>query len=168
MSNIYLVGFMGTGKTETARLLAKRLRRVFVDMDELIEERQGMPIADIFKAKGEFFFRSLEKALVKELAARDGLVVSCGGGTFADDENIAELKRSGTVICLASLPQQILRRTRGYSHRPLLNVEDPEALIRGLLAKRAPFYAQAHYQVDTDQLTIKETVDVVLKLIKND
>ncbi|MFH1691416.1 MAG: shikimate kinase [Candidatus Omnitrophota bacterium] len=159
---------MGTGKTETARALATRLGRVFVDMDELIEERQGMSISDIFKVKGEPYFRSLEKALVKELAARDGLVVSCGGGTFADGGNITELKRSGTVICLTSSPQQILQRTKGYHHRPLLNVTDPEALICGLLEKRAPFYVQAHHQINTDQLTIEETVNIVLTLVKND
>ncbi len=159
---------MGTGKTETAKILARRLKRVFLDMDEVIERRQGMPIAEIFKIKGEPFFRSLEKDLVQELIGRDGLVVSCGGGAFVSDENIEGLKKSGLVVCLSSSPEQILKRTRGYQHRPLLNVPDPRASISDLLAKRAPFYAQAHYQLDTDYLTVEETAHAIIELMKND
>lgn len=159
---------MGTGKTETAKILARRLKRVFLDMDEVIVERQGMPIADIFKVKGEPYFRSLEKNLAKELSGKDGLVVACGGGTFVDEENIACLKASGTVLCLTSSLEQILKRTGKFKHRPLLNVDDPKTSMVNLFAKRAPFYAQAHYQVDTDRLTIEETVDAVIKLMKND
>lgn len=168
MSNIYLVGFMGTGKTETAKILARRLKCVFLDMDEVIEKRQEMSIAEIFKTKGEPFFRAQEKALVQELTGRDGLVVSCGGGTFACEENITAFKKSGLVFCLTSSPEQILKRTQGYRHRPLLNVDDPRALICDLLAKRAPFYAQAHYQVNTDCLTVQEAAEKIITLIKND
>ena len=157
---------MGTGKTETARLLARQLKRGFVDMDELIVKREKMPIAQIFNAKGEPYFRSLEKDIIKDLSRKDNLVVACGGGSFADPENIATLKKSGTVICLTSSAEMILKRTGGSAVRPLLNVDDPKKRVEELLSKRQPFYAQAHYAIDCDKLTVAETAQEVLKLLK--
>ncbi len=95
--NIYIVGFMGTGKTSAGRLVASRLGLEFVDMDTLIAEREKRPIPDIFRDPGEPYFRALEKKLVGELVRKEGVVVSCGGGTFVDPENIALLKKTGTV-----------------------------------------------------------------------
>lgn len=166
MKNIYLVGFMGTGKTETARLLAKRLKRAFADMDELIVSREKMSIAEIFKSKGEPYFRELEKELVGELAKKDGIIVACGGGAFVGEENIKTLKESGTVICLTSSPEMILKRTSRAGHRPLLNVEDPKAAVVELLKKRQSSYLQAHHTIDADQLTVGETVEKILKILK--
>jgi shikimate kinase len=163
MSNIYLVGFMGTGKTEVARLLAGKLRRPYLDMDEMIQNRQKMPIAEIFKSKGEAYFRQLEKEIVRELSAKDQLVVACGGGAFVDKDNIEKLKKSGTVICLTSTPETILKRTSRYKSRPLINVQDPKGRIEKLLKKRASSYAQAHHVIDADQLTVEETAQEILK-----
>lgn len=166
MSNIYLVGFMGTGKTEVARLLAKQLKRSFVDMDELIVAREKRTIPEIFETKGEPYFRKLEKDLVRELAEKDLLVVACGGGAFVDPDNIERLKTSGTVFCLTSTPETILRRTGRFAHRPLLNVADPKAAIEDLLKKRASFYAQAHHTIDGDKITVPETVGEILKILE--
>lgn len=166
MSNIYLVGFMGTGKTETAKVLAKRLKRSFVDMDSLIEEKEKMPIPDIFKSKGEPYFRQVEKGIVEGLSKKDGLIVACGGGAFASQDNIDVFKKSGIVICLTSAPDTILRRTQMFTHRPLLQVVDPKARIEELLKKREPFYAQAHYTIDADKLTVKDTADKILACLK--
>ena len=166
MNNIYLVGFMGTGKTEVARLLAKRLNRTFVDMDELIIARQKMPIRDIFQKKGEPYFRKLEKDLVSELVKKDNLIVACGGGTFVDPENIENLKKSGIVICLTSTPETILKRTSRFRHRPLLNGNDPRGRIEELLKKRMPFYAHAHYTIDGDKITVEETIEEILKIFE--
>jgi len=80
MQNIYLVGFMGTGKTAVGEILAKRLAREFIEMDAAIEEKEGSKIVDIFAKQGEAYFRSLEKALLGELSKREDLVISCGGG----------------------------------------------------------------------------------------
>lgn len=165
MQNIYLVGFMGTGKTATAKLVAKSLNRSFVDMDAIIEEREKMPISEIFKTKGEPYFRHLERGLVLELAAQERLVVACGGGAFANDENIAAMKKSGSVVCLTSSPRTILRRTQGNTARPLLNVENPESRIAELLKKRAPYYGQAHHTVDADNLTVEETAQEALRCL---
>ena len=166
MPNIYLVGFMGTGKTEVAKLLAKHLKCLHVDMDEAIEKRQNMSITEIFKSRGEAYFRRLEKELVAELSAKDGVVVACGGGTFVDPENIVALKKSGTVVCLSSTPGTILKRTSCFKNRPLLNVDNPKAVLEELLEKRMPFYAQAHYMVDADKLTVEETAEEIKKLLK--
>ena len=165
-SNIYLVGFMGTGKTETAKLLAKQLGCTFVDMDSVIEEREKISIPDIFKAKGEPYFRQIERGLLAELAKKQGLVIACGGGAFVDLENIRIMKESGVVVCLTSSPAKILERTRKFTHRPLLNVSDPLAKIKDLLDKRAHSYSQAHFTIDCDKLTVSQTAQEVMKCLK--
>jgi len=164
--NIYIVGFMGTGKTSAGRLVAQRLRFLFVDMDTLIAEREKRSIPDIFRDSGEPYFRALEKKLVKELVRKEGVVVSCGGGTFVDPENIALLKKTGTVVCLTSTPEKILERTKRYVHRPLLQVADPLGRIRELLEARRPLYEKAHHMIDADQLSVEETAEAILDAIR--
>jgi len=166
MKNIYIVGFMGTGKTSTAKELAKRLGREFIDMDDSIQGKEGLAINGIFKEKGEPYFRKLEKDLVRELSCRENLVVSCGGGVIVDEENLSNLKKSGTVICFKSDVDVILRRTKDNSERPLLNVDNPRKQISELLKKREPFYSQSDHTIDTTHLSIAETVDKIIKIIK--
>ncbi|HQP92163.1 MAG TPA: shikimate kinase [Candidatus Omnitrophota bacterium] len=165
MGNIYLVGFMGTGKTATGKVLSKSLKRAFFDMDELIEEREKMTIPDIFEKKGEPYFRALEKEVVKELAKKNDLVIACGGGAFVDPENIENMKASGKVIWLTSSPEMILDRTKKFTHRPLLNVKDPLVRIKDLLAKREPFYSQAHCVIDCDKLSVEQSAEAVLRCL---
>lgn len=164
--NIYIVGFMGTGKTSAGRLVAGRLGLEFADMDTLIAEREKRSIPDIFKDSGETYFRALEKKIVGELTRKDGVVVSCGGGTFVDPENIALLKKTGTVVCLSSSPERILERTKRYVHRPLLKVADPLGRIRELLEARRPSYEQAHHMIDADRLSVEETAEALLDAMK--
>jgi len=166
--NIYIVGFMGTGKTSAGRLVASRLGLEFVDMDTLIAQREKRPIPDIFRDPGEPYFRALEKKLVGELVRKEGVVVSCGGGTFVDPENIALLKKTGTVACLTSSAEVILERTRRYVHRPLLQVADPLGRIRELLEARRPSYEQAHHVIDADRLSVEETAEAILKAVQDD
>ncbi|MFH0771724.1 MAG: shikimate kinase [Candidatus Omnitrophota bacterium] len=166
MKNIILVGFMGTGKTSVGQELAKKLKMRFVDMDDLIEEREGMKISDIFAKKGEAHFRQVEKETAKHISTQSNLVVGAGGGAVIDEENVKNFKSSGIVICLAASVDRILERTNGYSHRPLLNVSDPKEKISKLLAKRAQYYARADYRVDTSDLSIKGAVERILELIK--
>lgn len=163
MKNTYLVGFMGCGKTAVAKGLAHRLNRPFIDMDEEISNRQGCSIKEIFAARGEAYFRSLEAELVRELSLKSGWVVACGGGTFASQENIDLLKKSGLVICLTSKPEVIFKRVKADQDRPLLQVDDPLSAIELLLSKREPFYSQAHHSFDCSALTVDETVDGILR-----
>jgi len=167
IGNIYIVGFMGTGKTSAGRLVARQLGLEFVDMDTLVAEREKRSIPDIFKESGEPYFRRLEKGLVAELTQKKGVVVSCGGGAFVDPENIAVMKKTGVVVCLTSSPEKILERTKRYAHRPLLQVADPLARIRELLEARRPSYEQAHHLIDADRLSVKETAEMILHVVQD-
>jgi len=166
--NIYLVGFMGTGKTSVGKILAKKLKKEFVEMDEEIEKREGKKIVDIFRLFGEPYFRKVEKEVLKEIASCFNLVVSCGGGVVVDEENLKILKETGVVICLKAKPSVIYERTKKTKERPLLNVPEPLKKIKELLAKRAPFYAKADYSVDTSTLAPEEVSEKVIEILKNE
>jgi len=166
--NIYLVGFMGTGKTTVGKILAEKLGREFIEMDEEIEKKEGKKIVDIFRQKGESYFRKIEKEVLKRIASCFSLVVSCGGGVVVDRENLKILKESGIVICLKAKPSIIYERTKKTKERPLLNVPDPLKKIKELLARRAPFYAKADYFVDTTPFTPEEVSEEIIKILKNE
>jgi len=167
MNNIYLVGFMGAGKTSIGRLVAKKLRHEFVEMDTVIEEQETLKIVDIFAEKGETYFRDLEKKLLKELATRNNLVVSCGGGVICDEQNLKLLKNSGIVFSLTVSAETAYERTKKDVSRPILNVSDPLAKIRELLAVRNKYYAQAHYKINTEENSIEELADKIVNIINN-
>jgi shikimate kinase len=159
---------MGTGKTETAKILAQRLKLTYFSMDEEIEKRQGMPIAEIFKAKGEPYFRQLEQELAQELTARSDLVIDAGGGVVLNKENIKNLKQNSIVFCLTATPQKILARTKHYRHRPLLEVRNPLAQIKELLESRALAYKlAADFEIDGTNLTVVQTADKIQELLED-
>ena len=164
MDNIYIVGFMGTGKTAVGKALASRLGMDFVDLDNLIEAKEGLKIVDIFNQKGEPYFRDLETQALKDVSARQA-VAACGGGIVLKEDNISLMQESGLAVCLESSPEVIYQRTRQHKHRPLLNVEDPEVKIKELLEKRAPFYAKIEHHIDTSGLSIAEVVERIVELI---
>ena len=149
--NIVLIGFMGVGKTSLGRLLASKLGRPFVDLDEKIERDTGLTIPEIFSIHGEKYFRELEKNAVREISARRNIVIATGGGTVKDAENLRLLKNSGFVVCLTTEPEEIFRRTERRGERPVLDAAKENRLetIRKLLAERQPFYSQADFQIDT-------------------
>ncbi|MBU0709186.1 MAG: shikimate kinase [Candidatus Omnitrophica bacterium] len=165
MGNIYLVGFMGTGKSAVGRGLAKIKQWRFVDLDELIELREKKPISDIFAKDGEPHFRGLEKRVLKEVAASKNLVIACGGGIVIDKDNIKIMKDNGVVICLNASAEVILERTSGHIHRPLLNVADPKKQIESLLKSRAAYYAQADKSIETSKLSVKEIINKISKFL---
>ncbi len=165
MNNIYLVGFMGTGKTAVGKELARKKKLQFVDLDGLIELREKRTISDIFAKNGEPYFRKVEKRVLKEIGKEKKFVVACGGGIVLDKENIKIMKETGIIICLTASPQVILKRTSSYHHRPLLNVSNPHKQIELLFKLRAPYYAQADKTIDTSKISVKEVVDKILELI---
>ena len=164
MGNIYLVGFMGTGKTSVGKELAGRKRWNFVDLDELIELKERRVISDIFAEEGEPYFRRAEKKALKEVSKEKKFVVGCGGGIVIDPENIKVMKEAGIVICLAATPAVILKRTCGSTHRPLLKVAQPLKQIELLLKLRAPYYARADKCIDTSKLSVKEVAAKIIRL----
>lgn len=149
--NLVLIGFMGTGKTSLGKLLANRLGRGFVDLDQKIEREARMTIPKIFELHGEKYFRELEKKAVREVSERKNLVIATGGGTVKDSENVRLLKSSGVIICLTTEPEEIFRRTERRGERPVLDGGGEERLetIKKLLAEREIFYSQADYTIDT-------------------
>lgn len=166
MGNIYLVGFMGTGKTVAGKELARRLKWQFMDLDDLIELTEKRSIHDIFSQQGEAHFRRLEKRALSQVSRENKFVVACGGGIVIDQENVKIMKETGLVICLSAAPDVILKRTGGYSHRPLLNVPDPEKQIELLLKLRASYYARADKTIDTSRLSLKQVVERIVKLVR--
>lgn len=163
--NIVLLGFMGTGKTSVAKTLAESLKMHFVEMDSVIEEKQGMNINEIFAKKGEPYFRKAESEVVRELCSKDGLVISGGGGVVLNPDNIKELEKNGILICLFAVPEEIYNRVKDEGHRPLLNVEEPLKKIRDLLDYRRPYYNRIPIQIDTTGKTILEVVNKIKKII---
>lgn len=163
-SNIVLVGFMGTGKTTVGKRLAERLNMTFLDMDDVIEERQGKSIPRIFAEEGEPFFRSLERNLVHELSVKTGLVIGAGGGIVLNPDNIRDYSRTGLVICLSATPEIILERVAGETHRPLLAGGNKMKKIVDILESRRKFYNAIPCQVDTTELNIEQVVDRIIAL----
>ena len=162
MKNIYLVGFMGTGKTTVGKILAARLKRQFIEMDEVIEKEEARPITEIFATKGEPYFRKLESNLLKKISTETDLVVSCGGGLICNKENLKLLKQTGTVFNLTASPETIYERTKKYNHRPLLNVENPTEKIGELIKIRNQYYNKAHHTVGTTGINPDEVADKII------
>ena len=150
--NIVLIGFMGSGKSTVGRELHSRLGYELVDMDTVIEQRQGRPITRIFEENGEEYFRDLETGLLRELndANPARRILSTGGGVVGREENRELLRKMGYVVWLQAPVEVIAERTGRNRERPLLHTEDPLAKIEALLEKRKPWYAEtAHLMVDT-------------------
>lgn len=168
MKNIYIVGFMGTGKTVVGRELSKKLNAGFVDLDESIEAKEKATISEIFQAKGEEHFRSLEKEALAVVSGQKGIVVSCGGGIVVDPDNMALMKSTGTCVCLSASAQEIMKRIGVTTHRPLLHGADPLDRIQSLLSNRDSCYRKADILIDTTNLSVDEIVAQVLLKIPPD
>jgi shikimate kinase len=156
--NLYLVGFMGTGKTTVGRALAQRLRMSFIDVDAEVERVAGLTIAEIFDREGEAAFRRRERDMITVGHPATGCIIACGGGVILQDGMVAELRKRGVVICLTATPETILQRTANSRNRPLLNVEDPAARVREMLLRREPLYREAGTQVLTDFRPLPEII----------
>ena len=152
LTNIFLIGSMGAGKSTLGRLLASALKRPFYDSDKVIEERCGASIPWIFDLEGEEGFREREIQAIDDLTQLKGIILSTGGGSVIKPENRQCLKERGVVVFLRTTVEQQLLRTSKDRSRPLLQTEDPRKKLEELKAIRDPLYlATAHIVVDTDQ-----------------
>ncbi len=155
-SNIALVGFMGTGKTDVGRLLAEKLGKDFIEVDELIEQRTGKTIPEIFQQDGEIAFRELEIEATREAAEKKNAVIACGGGVVLNQINVDRLREHGVIVYLTASPEAILQRTSSDTdERPLLVAEDKASKVEKLLNFRRPFYERAaDITVNTSELDV--------------
>jgi shikimate kinase len=146
---ISLVGMPGCGKSTVGRQLARHLGLRFVDADTELESRIGMPIRAYFETHGEPAFRDVEQAVIADLSAQTGLVLATGGGSVLREANRDALRRGGQVIYMRTSPEELFRRLRHDTHRPLLQVADPLRRLRDLYRDRDPLYRQAaHFVVE--------------------
>jgi len=164
--NLYLVGFMGTGKSAVGRAAAQRLGYQFIDSDQAIEESQGRSIKEIFELDGEAAFRAMEKSFAQGGHPSERCVVSCGGGLIAQPGILKLIQSKGPVVCLLATPQTIYDRVKGNRKRPLLNVEDPLGKIEELLKEREPIYRKAGTEVLTDGRSIADVAAHVVRVYR--
>lgn len=163
--NLYLVGFMGTGKTTIGRIVARRIGFKCVDSDYEIERKAGKPVGDIFAKEGEAAFRALERRFVEEGHAPERLVVACGGGLVVQPGVVDLLSRKGVIVCLHASIEEILERTgRHGKTRPLLDVEDPDKRARELYAERESIYRTAGTVILTDSRPLSEIAGHVVRV----
>ena len=149
--NIFLIGFMGAGKSTISDYLKNALAMDVVEMDQCIVERQGMSISDIFETYGEEYFRELETNLLIEMQSQSNVVVSCGGGGPRRERNVVDMKKNGRVVLLTAKPETILERVKDNHDRPLLENNKTVPFIADLMEKRrAKYEAAADIVIETD------------------
>lgn len=164
--NIVLIGFMGTGKSTVSSYLKKNFGMEVVEMDQIISERQGMNISDIFKTYGEEYFRDLETDLLIEMQSRKNVVISCGGGVPMRERNVVEMKKNGKVVLLTAKPETILERVKNDHGRPLLEGNKNVEFIVELMEKRREKYeAAADIMIETDGKTKQEICKELMQRI---
>lgn len=163
--NVSLIGMPGGGKSTVGRQLAKRLGRLFVDSDAVIEQRLGESIRGFFEREGEAAFRQVEQEVLAELTGADvaGLVLATGGGVVLREANRLCLRERSTVLYLRSSPDELFRRLRHDTQRPLLQVADPLDRLRELYFERDPLYRGTdHYIIETGRPSVAMLVNMIL------
>jgi shikimate kinase len=162
--HLILVGLPGVGKTTIGRKAARVLGRPFLDFDEEIERRAGMNVREIFRLKGEEYFRAQELALTKELSTTGGMVLSPGGGWITQHGSVELLRSAGRIIYLRASPEAVAKRLRRVETRPLLAGRDPVVALRELYAKRRALYETADVVLDTERLARQQLIAKVVEL----
>ena len=169
MERVYLIGYMGCGKTTIGKRLAKSLGWDVIDMDSRIENRYRKTIPDIFASEGEESFRKKERFILEELSALENVVVSTGGGAPCFFDNIDVMNSSGLCVYIRMTPEALAARLKNAkANRPLLKDKTEEELtdfIKEQLEKRRAFYEQARYVIDNDNGTPEEAAAKIAELL---
>lgn len=166
VKNIVLIGMMGSGKSLIARELARQLDVSVYSTDELIERKAKNKIRQIVADKGWPYFRKVEHAVVKRVAAKKGVVIDCGGGIVVNPDNLKLLRKHGIIIFLKASPAVIYKRIKNDPNRPLVHAaEDPMAVIKMLYKQRLPLYSQADITINASHPSIAGPVARIIKAI---
>ncbi|GIK21121.1 MAG: shikimate kinase [Ignavibacteriaceae bacterium] len=173
---IYLTGFMASGKSTVGPILANTIGWGFYDLDKLIEVETSLSIKEIFKVRGESYFRKLETDVLKKVSLLNEFVISLGGGTIVDQENLKLIKGSGLLVYLESSPEAAYKRLRFKRDRPALlfdgEDEPTEAefinRIKSLLKNRLQYYNSADIKINTDNMPVGKTVDKLAEIIEKE
>lgn len=166
MRNVILVGFMGTGKSTVANILAERLRWNKIDLDTAIEQAEGASIPHVFAEKGEPYFRQAEtEALKRELEGRSGQIVATGGGAVLAEENRNVMLNNGLVVALTAKVETIIQRVQNDPNRPLLQ-GNAEKSVPELMEKRKHAYEFAHMKIDTTDKTADQIADLIAEKVR--
>ena len=165
--HIYLIGFMGCGKTSVSIAMNQLYGKNIVEVDDRIIAKEGRSINQIFAESGENYFRDLETEMLKELADEDNIIVSCGGGVAMREVNVQEMRKSGKVILLTAKPETILERVKENHDRPLLENNKTVEYVSELMEKRRPAYeAAADIVIATDGKSANEICEEIIAQVK--
>jgi shikimate kinase len=166
--NLVLIGFMGSGKSSVGRLTAKALGFQFLDTDQMIVERTGRQISEIFATDGEAAFRAIETEVIGSLAHMRRCVISTGGGAVLAEHNRSTLKSLGFVVCLTASDDVLFERVSRNSKRPLLQTENPKETLSKLVQERKMIYIEAaHWTLDTSEIPQSDAVEAVTAAAKD-
>ncbi len=164
---IALVGLPGSGKSTIGRQLARRLGVPFADSDHVIEQQLGCSIREFFEREGEDRFRDIEEEVIDTLTANHPGVIATGGGAVLRPRNRVNLRERTKVVYLRSSPEEVFRRLRHDSNRPLLQVKDPLGRLRELYATRDPLYREAaHFVIETGRPTVSTLVNMIMMQVE--
>lgn len=156
-NKIYLIGFMGVGKTSVSKDLGKILNRLVIEIDEIVEMNSNMSISNIFSEFGEDYFRNLETEALSSIQGDTNVVVSTGGGIVTREVNVDIMKKEGIVVLLKAKPETVYNRLKDTNTRPILNNNMNVEFISDLMAKREDLYNRVKdIEIETDNKTIRE------------
>ena len=172
---IYLAGFMGAGKSTIGPILANTLGWNFYDLDRVIEKHEGIKVREIFETKGESYFRKVEREQLEMISSENKVIISLGGGTMSNEDNLIFLKKTGTIFYLKASQEAIYKRLKYKRDRPALHIngdfpetkEELMELINKLLNEREKFYLLADHIILTDNIPVGKTVDRIARLISS-
>ncbi len=168
MDKIYITGFMGTGKSVVAHRLSIDLNVKKYDIDNIVERNAGMKIEQIFEQHGEAHFRELERKAIESIPD-EKCIVALGGGAITWGDNLKYLKETGSLVALMATPEEIYKRVKSSKNvRPLLKCDDPYNKIVSLMQKRAYYYIKSDIMIDTNDKTVKEVAETIIKVIERE
>ncbi|MBI2251858.1 MAG: shikimate kinase [Armatimonadetes bacterium] len=164
--NIYLVGFMGTGKTTIGRELARLMGRHFIDTDLEIEKELKISVKEIFEKYGEEYFRQIEVGLIQKLSRLENKVISTGGGILLNPGVKELLSQTGIIICLFTEREYLLERLSHTSKRPLLNGDNLKEIVEKLILEREEIFSKISIRLNTTNISPREASKKILDLLR--